>query len=74
MSHPHNLTNEAYEALYELARAYTECHVEYEEDETADGIYDEWLTIAYDYLRDKGVVDEVAGYIAGKLAQGVAQP
>lgn len=43
-------------------------------DDSADSIYDEAYTIAFDALHDKGATNEQAQTIAREVAQAIAQP
>jgi hypothetical protein len=43
-------------------------------DESADTIYEEAFTIAFDALHDAGIEQYTARRIAQEIAQGIAQP
>lgn len=42
--------------------------------ESEDNIYDEAFTLALDALTDVGILAEIAGPIAQKIAQRISQP
>jgi hypothetical protein len=62
--------------LREIARGAIERHLGdvCEGDDSADSIYDEAYTIAFDALHDKGAPDVQARKIAQEIAQSIAQP
>jgi hypothetical protein len=62
--------------LRDIARGNIERHLGdvCEGEDSADSIYDEAYTLAFDALHDKGVNDDKARTIAQEIAQGMAQP
>lgn len=60
--------------MKELARGNIESHAEWDEEASADAIYDECYTLAFDALHDAGVADDTAGQVAVQVAMSYAQP
>jgi hypothetical protein len=65
-----------HERLLEIARGNVEQHLGdvVDGDDSADAIYDEVYTLAYDALHDAGIDDATARTVAAELAQSYAQP
>lgn len=62
--------------LREIARGNIERHIGdvCKGEDSADAIYDEAFTLAFDALHDKGVKDTTARRIAEEIATSFAQP
>jgi hypothetical protein len=62
--------------LYEIARGAIENHIGdvVDSESSQDTIYEEAFTIALDALIDHGIPIEIAGPIASRAAQELAQP
>lgn len=64
------------ERLTEIARGNVERHLGdvCDGDDSADAIYDEVYTLAFDALHDAGVENDLARSIATELGQSFANP
>jgi hypothetical protein len=62
------------EELREIARGNIERNAEWPEDASADTIYDECYTLAFDALHDAGVDNDTARQVATMIAMEHAQP